>query len=288
MLNDQILKTLEYFDVQDRPLTLLEIYKYLLGPIDQPVQLSDILRALENNLKDRVTSIEGFYCLTNHQEIIANRKANNFYSIPRMRLVKKYLPLAKYIPFIRAAGLSGSEALSTSKKGSDIDILLFTAPDRIWTARFFATAFYQLLGIRRHGKYIENRFCLNHYIAGIKHIQNDNNIYTAVEYASLISFFGGSVISLFQEANLTWIKKYLPNFKLFKHSASPKASLQKFIEFFLNGQVGNFVEYLLGKMQRRRIIAQSHIIIEPDELSFHPGSKGQQVLKRYAEQTSNS
>jgi hypothetical protein len=284
-LRDAILRTFAYFDVQDRPLTLLEIYTYLLGPIEEPTTLSEIQAVIETELTDQVISLEGFYALTGRQEIIASRRSNNFYSIPRMRRVHRYLPLARYIPFIRSAALSGSEALSTSKKGSDIDILLFTEHNRIWTARFFATALYQFLGIRRHGKHIENRFCLNHYIAGIKRIENDNNIYTAVEYASLISFYGGDVLSHFQEVNQAWIKEYLPNFRLITREPSPRTVLQKTIEFLLNGWIGQQFENILGEIQRRRIIAQSHITVERDELSFHPGSKGQQVLQRFSERS---
>ncbi len=283
-LPESILKTLEYFDVQDRPLTLIEIHKYLLGPLDaaQPITLSNILAAIEP-LHGRVVTAEGFYCLHGREEITASRKSNNFYSIPRMRRVRKYLPLARHLPFIRAAALSGSEALSSSKKGSDIDILLFTESQRIWTGRFFATMFYQLLGIRRHAKHIENRFCLNHYIAGIKHIENDTNIYTAVEYASLIAYAGGHIVTKFQQANSAWIKTYVPNFEPVDRLDTPRSLLQKSIEFLLSGWIGSIIERILGGMQRRRIIAQSHIIIERDELSFHPGSKGQQVLQRFAE-----
>jgi hypothetical protein len=280
-----IMRTLAYFDVQDRPLTLLEIHTYLLGPTKTPVTLSEIHAALETSLKDQVISSEGFYALKGREEIIAARTSNNFYSIPRMRRVNRFLPLARHVPFIRCAALSGSEALSTSKKGSDIDILLFTDPKRIWTARFFATFMYQLLGIRRHGKHIENRFCLNHYIAGIKRIENDNNLYTAVEYASLIAFYGGDVLSKFQDVNREWINGYIPNFRPIVRKASRRSGLQKWIEFFLNGIVGQLIENFLGGMQRRRIIAQSYITIERDELSFHPGSKGQQVLQRFAERS---
>jgi predicted nucleotidyltransferase len=289
-LNTIILKTLGYFDVQDRPLTLVELHNYLLGPLPEEIvgegssessSESKILSVLENELAESVESEQGFYCLRGRKQIIFQRLANNYYSVKRLKRAKKYLPLARFVPFVRAVALSGSEALSTSKQGSDIDILLFVAPEKIWSARLLVTMLYQVLGIRRHGEIITDRFCLNHYIAGIRRIENDNNLYTAIEYAALIPFVGGDLVSRFQEINADWIREYLPNFKVISRLPTTQPFIQKSAEFLISAFFGKTSESLAAWFQKKRIIAQEHIIIGSDELSFHPGSKGQQVLKKF-------
>lgn len=286
-LAEVVLKTLRYFDVQDRPLTLVEIHLYLLGPlVDELVGIgsseSKILEVLEGELANEIESEQGFYCLRGRRQIITQRLANNYYSVRRLKRARKYLPLARFAPFVRAVALSGSEALTTSKENSDIDILLFVLPGKIWSARLFVTIFYQAMGIRRHGKYVANRFCLNHYIGGLPEISNDNNVYTAIEYAALVPFVGGDLVSNFQKTNSQWIRSYLPNFKVIGRQPTTRPWLQKFAEFLLSAAIGRAFESTTRWFQKKRIIAQEHIILEANELSFHPGSKGQQVLKKFA------
>jgi hypothetical protein len=285
-LAEVVLKTLRYFDVQDRPLTLVEIHLYLLGPLaSEFVGLgsseSKILELLQGEMANETESEQGFYCLLGRRQIITQRLANNYYSVRRLKRTRKYLPLARFAPFVRAVALSGSEALTTSKENSDIDILLFVLQGKIWSARLFVTIFYQAMGIRRHGQYVANRFCLNHYIGGLPEISNDNNIYTAIEYAALIPFVGGDLVSCFQETNSQWIRNYLPNFKVIERQPTVRPVFQKAAEFLLSGAIGRAFESFASWFQKKRIITQEHIILEANELSFHPGSKGQQVLKKF-------
>ena len=289
LLKEGIYRTFKYFDVQDRPLTLLEIHKYLIADHSSTKvllhggdsTLSQIAEVLDAELGKTYASIEGFYCLNGRTNIIHQRLRNNYYSMPRFRRIRKYLPMARFLPFIRAIALSGSEALSTDKAGSDIDVLVLTDANRIWTARFFITALFHILGVRRHGNKISNRICLNHYIAGIKQLDQDKNLYTAVEYATLIPVFGAGHVREFQEINKEWICEYLQNFEVGKWSATRQPFIQKLFNIILIGKLGNILESILGTIQRRRIIIQNNILVEADELSFHPGHKKQSILAEF-------
>ncbi len=284
MLSEQILKTLQYFDIQDHPLTLLELQKYLLAD-NQNTQnadahLSAVLNCIENEMASKVQSKYGFYFLYGRESIAMRRWQNNFYSTPRMKMAKKILPLSRHIPFIAAVALTGSEARSNSKYGSDIDLFVLTEKNRIWLGRLFLTLFFQVLGLRRHGNKISGRFCLNHYVERGKALSADKNIYTAVEYVSLVPFYGSAAIYDFQEKNIGWIKKYLAKPVIFKLNAAEKSDFARFIEALLANFAGDFLEKAAGKYQKSRIKVQDNIVIENNELSFHPGSKGRQVLAR--------
>lgn len=292
-LADSILRTLEYFDVQDKPLTLLELHKYLLA--DSPLKLADgalgkITALLETELADRVGSRDGFWFLRGRGALVARRLRGNYWSVPRLKRARRLLPLARFLPFVRGASVGGSEALSNSKRDSDIDVLLFTAPRRIWTARIAATALFQILGVRRHGDITANRFCLNHYVAGAKRLPEDHNAYTAIEYAAQIPAFNGHLLHAFLRANREWIASFLPNAPEYfiDYPQLPIPAARRAAEWLLSGWFGNLVETAARRMQLRRIIAQNYIVTAEDELSFHPGSKGQQVLAKYREKAQSA
>ncbi|GAC1413636.1 MAG: hypothetical protein NVSMB66_5920 [Candidatus Doudnabacteria bacterium] len=281
MLNDQIIKTLEYFNIQEHPLTLLELQAYLLrlNPGDSGATLTEISEKLQNS-KNLIGQENGFYFLNGRREIVKRRLENNYYSTPRLKRARRYLPGTRFVPFISAVALSGSEAISNSKKGSDIDLFVLTKPNRIWTGRLFLTAYFQILGMRRYSMNIENRFCLNHYIQEGKEVISERHIYTAVEYVSLIPFYGSKKIYEFQQSNLSWIKEYLVQPKLVEYPQSKSVRLKKLLENLLNNSVGDLLEKLLGDIQSKKIQLQDSVVIEKDELSFHPGNKGRQVLKK--------
>lgn len=281
MLKEQVFKTIKYFDVQDHCLTLVEISKYLLadGSVQESVvSLSDILNAIEKDLSVEIQTKHGFYFLSGRGSLAQKRLENNFFATPRLKRAQKYLRYVRHIPFISAVALTGSEAINNSKKGSDIDLLVLTKPNRIWLGRIFLSAFFHLFGVRRHGNYITNRFCLNHYIEQSKQIDIDQNTYTAVEYVSLVPYFGGEAVYEFQQKNLGWIHKYLQQPQIVKYQTQKGSIWQKFWESLFANPIGNILENLAGIIQRRRIQVRSNIVITPNELAFHPGSKGQQVL----------
>ena len=277
-----VLRTIQYFDVQDHAVTLIEIHKYVLriSTNQQTLSLVAIQKILETDLQDMVSSGSGFFVLTNRTELISKRLQNNFYAVKRIKRARRYLPLVRFIPFIAGVALSGSEALSNSKQGSDIDLLVLTKSNRLWLGRIGISIFFQMIGMRRHTIYISDRFCLNHYVDLGKTINRDQNIYTAIEYVSLIPYFGGDAIYAFIKRNMSWISEYLVQPQIAKVTTMEGSVVAKAIEWMLKNPFGNMLELLAGKAQRKKIHLQEFIIVEDDELSFHPGSKGQQVLKK--------
>jgi predicted nucleotidyltransferase len=287
MLEQNVLATIQYFDVQDHALTLLEISKYVLS-IDgasighhNRLSLSVIEQVITEKLSDAVELSGGFYVLRGRSALVEKRLKNNFYANKRLKRAKKYLPFARFIPFITAVALSGSEALSNSKKGSDIDLLVFTKPRRMWLGRISMIIFFQALGMRRYSETVVDRFCLNHFIAGEKTLDLDQNLYTAVEYVSLIPFFGGTEIYAFQQKNLSWIKNYLVQPEIVPVKTKKAAAIRRIVEACFANPFGDFLERFAARAQKIRIRPLDYILVQTDELSFHPGSKGQQVLKKF-------
>lgn len=280
-----------FFDAQDLPLTLTELVNYFVAPspseeregLKVGVRLSQIEQTLQTELADRIGHDNGFYFLRGRSELVSLRNTRYRVSLQRFRKARKYLYWLGYIPYLRAVAISGSQALLNSTDNSDIDLFVITKKNRIWLARFLVSLYFQILGQRRYGAKIASRFCLNHYIEQDQSISQDQNLYTAVEYASLIPVFGKGELVKFWQKN-DWISSFLA-------SAQPEAgshffnfqfsAAQTVIEAILDYTIGPVLNFFAGLYQKRRIKLQEHILATDRELSFHPGSRGQKVLARF-------
>jgi len=156
-LEKSILKTLIYFDIFNYPLTSLEICNFL---IDYSCKLKDVVRELENseNIKRYTESKNGFYFLKGRKHILENRKVNRVNSQKKIKIALKKAQFIRYIPFVKCVCLSGSIPHFNTQKDSDIDLFIIVKKDYLWFSRFFVTIVAHILGKRRHGKKIKNRF----------------------------------------------------------------------------------------------------------------------------------
>ncbi len=301
MLQNRIISTLQFFDLQDIPLTLFELHKFLVNdPAEikkninfefehigeaskeyEQVTLDAVFFVLENQLKDQIQTKNGYYCLPGRVNIIDLRINNYFYGFKREKIIKKYSGFLKNIPFVRGVALAGSQALGQPKDSSDIDLLIITDSKFLWLARTLVTIFFQVIGKRRYGKNIANRFCLNHYLAGPKAINNLKNFYTASEYLKLRPLAFPEVVREFQKAN-PWIFSFFPNSQQFNLEKSVQPKGQKVLEKLFIGSFGKWLELNLKAWQLRRIRQEKFIVVTGDELSFHPESKQKDVLLRFA------
>lgn len=297
LLEQRILETLRFFSLQGVPVTLLELHTFLLSPtavlqasidsdgelraVDRVEQstvlISEVLSALHNVIvQGTVVTQYGLYTLANRAELLQQRWAGHQYGVWREKRIRKWASKLAWIPFVRAVGIAGSQSLGLQKQGSDIDLFIITTPHFLWTARTLVTIYFQLLGIRRHGDKLANRMCLNHYIAGVKAFTAGKNVYTALEYAKLRPVFGQTDLVLFQKNN-SWIKVFFPNWQPLYTVGAPLQ--QSVFEKAIQATFGNFLETVLRRSQIGRIKTElKFIVVEDDELSFHPNSKQEKVL----------
>lgn len=267
-----IYKTLAFFDAQDMALTQAEVENYA------------VLGEENGNVENK----DGLYFLSGRQELVYQRRMKYRITLERLRKAKKYLRFLRHFPYLRAVALSGSAALLNSTPESDIDLFIITKRNRVWIARALVSAYFQIIGERRHGHLAAGRFCLNHYLAEDTEITEDRNLYTAVEYASLLPVLGAAQLEKFWQKN-GWIKEHLPHAQFTKGLpffgfTSSRAS--RVLELFMDYTLAPALNYLLGLYQKHRIRRQEHILVSDDELSFHPGSHGQKVLALYKKKTS--
>jgi predicted nucleotidyltransferase len=304
MLQDRIRETVYFFDLQGIPLTAFEVYKYLLVDadglrlrLDQSFELQELGEAISSvgldtvlfTLDDLVEKryLErraGFYCLPGKTQLIVTRLQQYSKGLKRERRIKRVQKYLRVIPFVRSIAINGSQSFGQSQANSDIDLFIVTDQKFMWTARTLVTGFFQLFGMRRHGKKIANRFCLNHYVAGQKQIHSGRNLYSALEYLKLRPLVSASVIIDFQQQNLDWISRIFPNAPRVIQGSLPEQSpllLQVWLEKLYEGLFGKIWESILADWQMRRIRQEKYIVVAADELSFHPQSKAEMLLQQF-------
>lgn len=302
MLGNRVIATLRFFDLQSYPLTAFEVHQYLVADIQTlqtkiddkfelrkmefeqpspPVHMDTILTQLYILTREgRVSTKSGFYALAGHENIIDDRLRNYLNGLKREKLISRYLVPAKHIPFVRGIALAGSQAMGQQRPTSDIDLLIITDSNRMWTARTLLSIWFQIFGVRRHGNKTANRFCLNHYLANPREVDAERNLYKAMEYTKLRSVVYPQGIAQFQKANEKWIHQFFPNtsFEYNIENNFVQTGAQNLLEKLFNNFAGEWIERKLGDWQKKRIRQDQFVFVRDDELSFHPESKHESLL----------
>uniref|UniRef100_A0A7C4R549 Nucleotidyltransferase domain-containing protein n=1 Tax=candidate division CPR3 bacterium TaxID=2268181 RepID=A0A7C4R549_UNCC3 len=283
-LEQSILFTISYFDVFEYPLTSFEIWRYLFGfksSLDQVILKLDELIVL-----GKIEMKNGFYFLPERSHLVDFRQKKYDISEKFWGKAVRATKILSYLSFIKCVSVVNSLSYFNCDSKSDIDFLIITKKNKIWTARFLSTAVLHLFGIRRHGKKISGRICLSFYISeemkNMSYIAKDGlGFFVAfwiAQNAPILSY--NQTFEKFRAAN-TWIYDFLPNsghnitdyYINFKLPLGAK-KISKLIEFFLKP---DFIEKILKSIQSKRIKFSQKKWGEPNSvlfndfiLKFHP------------------
>lgn len=298
-LKQAIFKTVAYYHCLDFPLTSFEIYKYLIKDNLEKTSYGEIFSLLssDSSLNRFIGEQNGFYFLKNNfgradgEKIIKQRIDREKISSQKWKRIRMIGKIFQLIPFARMVFVTGSLAQNNSHKNSDLDVLIFAKKDRIWTVRFLTSFLTQILGIRRYGKQIKDRICLNHYIANeFLKIQADG-IYNAQIYNRSVLLYEkeNNLFSEFQRNN-NWIRKYIFNYPFYSVDSEMNLRLikkRKFLlifsntlEFILKGSFGDWFEYKFCRFQKFKMQKNRNndMFVSDEELKFHPDSHREKSL----------
>ena len=315
LLEKAIVATIAYYDVLEYPLTGFEVFKYLINPLHivksssidfdaeveplENIDLINILKILEgDNLKSYIDEKNGFYFLQNRRQIAKIRIERQKISDEMWKKSKRIIKWLQIIPYLRMVLMSGSAAMHNAKPESDIDLLVVVKSKRIWTARFFISLLFQIIGKRRHGRKTAGRFCLNHYLTDKSLKINYPSLYNAQTYAHLVLMLEieENVYNRFQFEN-RWIGNYLYVYDLQKIGSQLKIKNSRFLglirkikEAVLNTFIGNVLEWFLKLIQKKHIkkhwpenLSGGRIVVDDSQLEFHPESPERRILERFNE-----
>lgn len=270
-----IKKTLAYASIFNYPLTTSEIRHWLIG---QKAPLKEVKRF---NIPKQ-----------NFEE----RRKKDKISLKKWAIAKKTASLLSKIPTILAILVTGNLSMNNSSADDDIDLLIITQKNTLWTTRFFANLLTDLIKIRRHpgDKRYKDKICLNMFLDEDHLLIKDQNIYTAHELLQAKSIYDkNNTYQKFISTNF-WAKKYLPNAyskiknnigavnvfsarRYLKRSAEDASTAKNIYEpiFLIFETSLSFLQrkYMSSKITREKIL--------PGQLLFHPKNTKNHVLKKY-------
>jgi len=280
-----VLTTLAYYHALRVPgLTAPEIFYYRV-PFDKTRASFYITQKSIQELLRRgiVAYKQGYYGLSefgNPQNRILKKEE----SYKKRTIFKSVARLFPYIPYVRMVALTGSTALENASPESDIDVLITSAKNRIWTTRFFVTLVTHVTGKRRYENNIKNRICLNHYIT-----EQDNYdthaLPTAHIYAQALPFWRAERITTITSSPPRSYALSVPPISLLLH-------IKRIIEVVLDYTIAPLFEWLVKNIQLYSIHKKVRgtnrdpleLVISDQELRFHyPFSRTKDTLLRHEE-----
>lgn len=305
-MRNSILATVVYYDIFEYPLTLLEVYKFLVNPTRVhklagglgEISIGDVSGELDRLVNSKILGEkDGFYFLKGRDELYPLRMER--YKLAD-RKWKKFLKQIKYLslaPYLEGVFASGSMAINNTTEESDFDVLIISKPGRLYTCRLFLWLISSMIGSRRKRdqKIAPDKLCFNHYLTDGNLKMVHQSIFNAQTYINLKPvMIAPEMVERFFAANF-WLNDYAYNFKIQKDFSrrSVKApvifrSVARISESLLSSYPGNILENFLKRFQQKRIRINpatyepgGRVVFNERELEFHPRSFEKAVIERY-------
>jgi hypothetical protein len=140
-----ILETLIYADLFDYALTFEEIARYLPVPADA----NSIRRALKEGCASGLfVSVDDYYTLPGRGATVALRARRHHIAQTKWAAAQGPLRWIARLPFVRMVAVTGSLAVNNVEAQDDVDLLIVTAPQRLWLCRAFVILVVRLAARR--------------------------------------------------------------------------------------------------------------------------------------------
>lgn len=194
-----VFHTLAYADVFDYPLTGEEVCRYLTSA---KASLRDVTQALIGS--ELFAQTEEYFTLRGREDIVETRKRRARVASRLWPRAARYGRIIAMLPFVRMVAVTGSLAMNNTDEGKDVDFMIVSAPNRLWTCRAFT------LLVARIAKLSRINLCPN-YLVTTKALQfNERSLYVAHELAQMIPLSGMDIYKEMRHLN-DWTNEYLPN-----------------------------------------------------------------------------
>lgn len=182
-LGAAVRRTLAYADVFDYPLTVEELQRYLHGV---PATVEELSALLAEGVPG-VESSAGYYALAGRLCMVAERRRRAAIRAPLTGRLRLYTRLLKYLPFVRMVALTGSLSVQNVDRRVDIDLMVVTAPGRVWLGRAAVILLVHL------ARLAHDTLCPNHVVAETALELGDRSLYGAHELAQMVPLCGRDV-----------------------------------------------------------------------------------------------
>jgi predicted nucleotidyltransferase len=207
-----ILYTLTYADVFDYPLTLKEVFLYLITP-QRPSQIKTLQKTLSK--LSSVSRTGPYYYLKNRSFLVKIRRQRVLHSRAKLQIAKEIVAHLKRIPTIKAILITGALAMKNAQKDDDIDLAIICQKNSLWLTRPIIIIILELLKVRRkpHDRRVADKICSNLFLDESSLIlpPKNRNLFTAHEILQAEPVFNRRDTYFKFIAKNSWAQKYLPH-----------------------------------------------------------------------------
>jgi len=280
-----------FFSIYQRPLVAEEIFCFLLGR-KVNVDFNELEKFLIEG--EAFSQRENLFCLRGEEECFGIYLSRRDLRERFWRRVEKYVKWLRVMPFVRVVAVGNTLAFGAVDEESDIDLFIVATKGRLFFVRIFVTLFFQILGVRRHGKEVRARFCLSFYVSEealnlSKIVLSPEDVYLYFWIVTLEPVLGLGVYRKFLAVN-DWISKYRSENVYEKNSkliVGESSLLQKMLEVFSNLFLIWWLEFLLKTWQMRRAKRKYealdsmgvNVVVSENMLKFHNLDARERVQK---------
>jgi len=194
-----VFHTLAYADVFDYPLTAPEVYRYLTSTKST---FEQVLRALA--AETLFSQVGEYFTLPGREQIVETRKRRAEVAARLWPQAARYGRIIAQLPYTRMVGVTGSLAMNNTDEGKDVDYMIVTAPNRLWTCRALT------LLVARVAKRAGINLCPNYLVTTNALEFKERSLYVAHEVAQMIPISGMEIYKEIRRLN-RWMDDYLPN-----------------------------------------------------------------------------
>lgn len=274
---DAILATLTYSDHFSYPLTIAELHTRLIKTKTSKQELITVLAQLLRAHK--VEQVGEYLCLPSHHQVVALRQARQDLALPKLARAKYIAALLARLPTVLAVFVTGSLAVKNAKVEDDIDFMIITEDQRLWSTRLAITLLTEILRLRRRpfATQAQNKVCLNLYLSpsSLRLPKAKRSLYTAYELIQALPVYDPNNLRAKLLTANSWIHEYVPNVILPRAVPSPTTHGSRLFDFIESQAYRLQKWYMQSKLTRE--------YITPHAAFFHPSNPGSLVLQKIKE-----
>ncbi|MEJ2347829.1 MAG: nucleotidyltransferase domain-containing protein [Patescibacteria group bacterium] len=259
LLGEKEILSLIYHDIFDYPLTPLELIKWTAGESFKLKNIKDVKIGTQN----------GFLFINGKEGATLKRIMRKRVSERKIAQARKAAKILSILPTIRMIGISGSLAMNNASEESDIDFLIITKKDTLWTTRLLSVALLKIFGVprRKYGEKNEkDKLCLNMWLDENDLVwdKKDRNAFTAHEISQIIPLVNKNEIYENFLSKNNWINNYWPNATGVKMGRKKdKISRRRLIESIFEPLARRMQYWYMKEKITREVVTPTRAIFHP-------------------------
>ncbi len=252
-VQEAVIRVLHYYAMFNHPLNANEIH----GSCSKYCSFPAIITAL-NNLYDanKIYNCGEYYSQQNNiKELIERREKGYILALEKEKSARISGKIISWFPFVKFVGISGSLSKGNVGEKDDFDFFIVTETNRLWIS-------YTLLHLFKKMTFLfglQHNFCMNYFVDTSNLSLDQQNIFIAIELASLIPLHDSVTYKQLINAN-KWTVNYLPNtYVKFKKvdivndkKAIIKSALETIINLFWPTRLNEKLMQIIDKRRRKK------------------------------------